>query len=183
MSDRWPKSTDVSEAGTLAQKEIACHQRRLRSSGRAPHSSRQTRSRPARRLFRKVTDNRGCQDPHEILEILGPSAVQEYLIEEIQKSIACRCNHSDKHLEVIISRMLSRFALPIPVTRISFGATKSTVSLLWMRTISLPKKAESRPKGNRSFWNHRFSRDGQLHFGCFLRETTRVLTNAATLVS
>ena len=77
--------------------------------------------------------------------------------------------------------MLFKFALPIPVTRISF-MTKSTVSLLWMRTISLPKKAESRPKGNRSFWESpRLRSRRTVYFGCLLSGNDAVLTNAATL--
>ena len=52
----------------------------------------------------------GAKDPHEILEILGLSAVQEYLIEEIQKVYRLQgVTINDKHLEVIISRMLLKF--------------------------------------------------------------------------
>ena len=54
----------------------------------------------------------GAKDPHEILEILGPSAVQEYLIEEIQKVYRLQgVTINDKHLEVIISRMLFKIRI------------------------------------------------------------------------
>ena len=45
----------------------------------------------------------GGADPHEILEILGPSAVQDYLIAEIQKVYRLQgVEINDKHIEVII---------------------------------------------------------------------------------
>ena len=57
----------------------------------------------------------GAKDPHEILEILGPSAVQEYLIEEIQKVYRLQgVTINDKHLEVIISRMLFKVRITDP---------------------------------------------------------------------
>ena len=57
----------------------------------------------------------GSKDPHEILEILGPSAVQEYLIEEIQKVYRLQgVTINDKHLEVIISRMLYKVRVTEP---------------------------------------------------------------------
>ncbi len=57
----------------------------------------------------------GSKDPHEILEILGPAAVQEYLIEEIQKVYRLQgVTINDKHLEVIISRMLYKVRITEP---------------------------------------------------------------------
>jgi DNA-directed RNA polymerase subunit beta' len=51
----------------------------------------------------------GSADPHEILEILGPSALQEYLISEIQKVYRLQgVVINDKHIEVIVSRMLRK---------------------------------------------------------------------------
>ena len=58
---------------------------------------------------------KATKDPHEILEILGPSAVQEYLIEEIQKVYRLQgVTINDKHLEVIISRMLFKVRITDP---------------------------------------------------------------------
>ena len=46
----------------------------------------------------------GAADPHEILDILGPSAVYEYLLREIQKVYRAQgVTINDKHIEVIIS--------------------------------------------------------------------------------
>ncbi len=51
----------------------------------------------------------GAADPHEVLEILGANAVQEYLLSEIQKVYRLQgVTINDKHIEVIISRMLRK---------------------------------------------------------------------------
>jgi len=51
----------------------------------------------------------GALNPHEILEIMGADAVQEYLAEEIQKVYRSQgVTIHDKHIEVIIRQMLSR---------------------------------------------------------------------------
>ena len=57
----------------------------------------------------------GGQDPHEILEILGPSAVQDYLIAEIQKVYRLQgVEINDKHIEVIIAQMLKKIRITDP---------------------------------------------------------------------
>ncbi|HCJ12566.1 MAG TPA: DNA-directed RNA polymerase subunit beta' [Opitutae bacterium] len=57
----------------------------------------------------------GAADPHEILDILGPNAVQEYLISEIQKVYRLQgVVINDKHIEVIVSRMLRKVRVTDP---------------------------------------------------------------------
>jgi DNA-directed RNA polymerase subunit beta' len=57
----------------------------------------------------------GPADPHEILEILGPSAVQEYLLAEIQKVYRVQgVTINDKHIEIIIARMLRKVRVSDP---------------------------------------------------------------------
>ena len=57
----------------------------------------------------------GSADPHEILEILGPKTVQEYLLTEIQKVYRLQgVPISDKHIEIIISRMLRKVRVTDP---------------------------------------------------------------------
>ena len=57
----------------------------------------------------------GGADPHEVLEILGPSAVQDYLISEIQKVYRLQgVVINDKHIEVIISQMLKKIRITDP---------------------------------------------------------------------
>jgi DNA-directed RNA polymerase subunit beta' len=57
----------------------------------------------------------GAADPHEILDILGPNAVQEYLLSEIQKVYRLQgVTINDKHIEVIISQMLRKVRITEP---------------------------------------------------------------------
>ena len=57
----------------------------------------------------------GAADPHEILEILGPNTVQEYLLSEIQKVYRLQgVTINDKHIEVIISQMLRKVRITEP---------------------------------------------------------------------
>jgi DNA-directed RNA polymerase subunit beta' len=57
----------------------------------------------------------GAADPHEILDILGPSAVQEYLLSEIQKVYRLQgVTINDKHIELIISQMLRKVRITEP---------------------------------------------------------------------
>jgi DNA-directed RNA polymerase subunit beta' len=57
----------------------------------------------------------GAADPHEILEILGPNAVQEYLLSEIQKVYRLQgVTINDKHIELIISQMLRKVRITEP---------------------------------------------------------------------
>ena len=62
---------------------------------------------------------RGPIDPHDILRIMGKDAVQQYLIDEIQKVYRAQgVTIHDKHIAVIIRRMLSNVRI------ISSGDTK-----------------------------------------------------------
>ena len=57
----------------------------------------------------------GAADPHEILDILGPNAVQEYLLSEIQKVYRLQgVTINDKHIEVIVSQMLRKVRITEP---------------------------------------------------------------------
>ncbi|MDR2982348.1 MAG: DNA-directed RNA polymerase subunit beta' [Puniceicoccales bacterium] len=57
----------------------------------------------------------GAGDPHEILEILGNTAVQDYLITEIQKVYRLQgVTINDKHIEIIIARMLRKVRITEP---------------------------------------------------------------------
>jgi DNA-directed RNA polymerase subunit beta' len=62
------------------------------------------------RKGQNLTD--GAADPHEILEILGSNAVQEYLISEIQKVYRLQgVVINDKHIEVIVACMLRKMRI------------------------------------------------------------------------
>jgi len=57
----------------------------------------------------------GAPDPHEILDILGASACHEYLLGEIQKVYRLQgVSINDKHIELIISQMLKKVRITDP---------------------------------------------------------------------
>ena len=58
----------------------------------------------------KITD--GPTDPHDILKIKGPNAVQEYLVNEIQDVYRLQgVKINDKHIEVIVKQMLQKLQI------------------------------------------------------------------------
>jgi DNA-directed RNA polymerase subunit beta' len=57
----------------------------------------------------------GAIDPQDILRIMGREAVQQYLVDEVQKVYRSQgVNISDKHIEVIIRQMLRRVRIESP---------------------------------------------------------------------
>jgi DNA-directed RNA polymerase subunit beta' len=61
----------------------------------------------------QLTD--GSIDPQDILRIMGREAVQQYLIEEVQKVYRSQgVNINDKHIEIVIRQMLRRVRVESP---------------------------------------------------------------------
>ncbi|MGA2285200.1 MAG: DNA-directed RNA polymerase subunit beta' [Dehalococcoidia bacterium] len=61
----------------------------------------------------KLTD--GSLNPQDVLRIIGPEAVQSYLVEEVQKVYRSQgVNINDKHIEVIIRQMLRKVRVDTP---------------------------------------------------------------------
>ncbi len=61
----------------------------------------------------KITD--GPINPHDILKIKGPNAVQEYLVNEIQDVYRLQgVKINDKHIEVIVKQMLQKIRVEHP---------------------------------------------------------------------
>ena len=61
----------------------------------------------------QLTD--GAIDPQDILRIMGREAVQQYLIEEVQKVYRSQgVNINDKHIEIIVRQMLRRVRVESP---------------------------------------------------------------------
>ena len=51
-------------------------------------------------------------NPHDILKIKGLRAVQDYMIQEVQRVYRLQgVEINDKHIEVIVRQMLKKFAL------------------------------------------------------------------------
>ena len=65
------------------------------------------------RAGQQLTD--GSLDPQKILQILGPEAVQLYLVEEVQKVYRNQgVNINDKHIEVIVRQMMRKVIIDSP---------------------------------------------------------------------
>ncbi|RMD58283.1 MAG: DNA-directed RNA polymerase subunit beta', partial [Nitrospirae bacterium] len=57
----------------------------------------------------------GAVNPHDILNILGPQALQRYLVDEVQKVYRLQgVNMNDKHIEVIVKQMMKKVAIEDP---------------------------------------------------------------------
>ena len=128
----------------------------------------------------KLTE--GTIDPHELLRILGPRAVQVHLTQEVQEVYRSQgVQIHDKHIEIIIRQMLKR------VQVIDSGATEFLPGLLVDRA---QFEAENRrlvaeggePAAGRpvlmGITKASLATDSWLSAASF-QETTRVLTDAA----
>ena len=126
----------------------------------------------------------GAKDPHEILEILGPSAVQEYLIEEIQKVYRLQgVTIDDKHLEVIISRMLFKIRITDPGDADFFWGDQVDRFAFMDANEEISEKGGKPAEGEPillGITKASLETDSFISAASF-QETTRVLTNAATL--
>ena len=57
----------------------------------------------------------GSASPHDILDILGPEAVENYLIKEVQRVYRLQgVDISDKHIEVIVRQMMRKIRIDDP---------------------------------------------------------------------
>ena len=126
----------------------------------------------------------GSADPHEILAVLGVHALQEYLLSEIQKVYRLQgVVINDKHLEVIIARMLSKVRVVDPGdTEYFWGEQVDRFDFLEMNEKILEaggKPAEGEPV-LLGITKASLETDSFISAASF-QETTRVLTEAATL--
>lgn len=128
----------------------------------------------------------GSADPHEVLEILGLQAVQEYLISEIQKVYHLQgVSIDDKHLEIIIARTLRKVRITDPGdgdADLLWGSKIDKEAFLAMNERILDmggKPAEAEPV-LLGLTKASLETDSFISAASF-QETTRVLTAAATL--
>ncbi len=126
----------------------------------------------------------GPADPHEILSIMGVHAIQEYLLAEIQKVYRLQgVVINDKHLELIISRMLGKVRIVDPgdseyfwgeqIDRFDFLEANDKI----IQAGGQPAEAEPILLGITKASLETSSFISAASF----QETTRVLTEAATL--
>ena len=128
----------------------------------------------------QLTD--GSINPHDILRILGKEAVQQYLVDEVQKVYRSQgVNINDKHIEVIVHQMLTKVRID------SAGDTDLVPDELVDRFAYEDTNAKVLAEGGEPATAHTvllgitrasLSTDSWLAAASF-QETTRILTEAA----
>ncbi|MEJ6603109.1 MAG: DNA-directed RNA polymerase subunit beta' [Opitutaceae bacterium] len=126
----------------------------------------------------------GSADPHEILEILGPSALYDFLISQVQEVYRLQgVTINDKHIEIIIRQMLRKIRITDPgdseyfwseqIDRSSFLAENQRIE----EAGGKPAEAEPILLG---ITKASLETESFISAASF-QETTRVLTDASTL--
>ncbi len=128
----------------------------------------------------QLTD--GSINPHDILRILGKGAVQQYLVDEVQKVYRTQgVNINDKHIEVITHQMLTKVRID------SAGDTDLVPDELVDKNLYEDTNAKVLAEGGEPATAHTvllgitrasLSTDSWLAAASF-QETTRILTEAA----
>jgi len=128
----------------------------------------------------QLTD--GSINPHDILRILGKGAVQQYLVDEVQKVYRSQgVNINDKHIEVITHQMLTKVRID------SAGDTDLVPDELVDKYVYEDTNAKILAEGGEPATAHTvllgitrasLSTDSWLAAASF-QETTRILTEAA----
>ncbi|WP_438481488.1 DNA-directed RNA polymerase subunit beta' [Oleiharenicola lentus] len=126
----------------------------------------------------------GSADPHEILEILGPTALYEFLIGQVQEVYRLQgVSINDKHIEVIIRQMLRKVRISDPgdtewfwgeqIDRVAFLRENKRIEAAGGK----PAEAEPILLG---ITKASLETESFISAASF-QETTRVLTDASTL--
>ena len=126
----------------------------------------------------------GAADPHEILEILGPAALYEFLIGQVQEVYRLQgVTINDKHIEIIIRQMLRKVRITDPGDSEYFWGEQvdRAVFLTENRRIDAAggKPAEAEPI-LLGITKASLETESFISAASF-QETTRVLTDASTL--
>jgi len=126
----------------------------------------------------------GSADPHEILEILGPSALYEFLIGQVQEVYRLQgVTINDKHIEIIIRQMLRKVRISDPGDSEYFWGEQvdRAAFLLDNKRIEAAggKPAEAEPI-LLGITKASLETESFISAASF-QETTRVLTDASTL--
>ncbi|MBQ7446172.1 MAG: DNA-directed RNA polymerase subunit beta' [Clostridia bacterium] len=124
----------------------------------------------------------GAKDPHDVMRILGISAVENYIIEEVQKvynSQGVKIN--DRHLEIIVRQMLRKVKITdAGDTELIAGNTIDNAAFLDINA-KAEKEGKNPAKGERlllGITKAVIASDSFLSAASF-QETTKVLTEAA----
>src|SRR6188768_732867 len=126
----------------------------------------------------------GAADPHEILEILGPSALYDFLISQVQEVYRLQgVTINDKHIEIIIRQMLRKVRITDPGDTENFWgeqvdrATFLSENKRMEEAGGKPAEAEPILLG---ITKASLETESFISAASF-QETTRVLTDASTL--
>ena len=133
-----------------------------------------------------ITD--GSVNPHDILDILGPDAVMNYLISEVQKTYRLQgVEINDKHIEVIVRQMMRKVKVDdAGDTGFMSGQTYDKNDVLYENEI-IKKRIAAGEEGLREatftqqllgITKAALATDSFMSAASF-QETTRVLTDAA----
>ncbi|HTB81875.1 MAG TPA: DNA-directed RNA polymerase subunit beta' [Opitutaceae bacterium] len=126
----------------------------------------------------------GSADPHEILEILGPAALYEFLIGQVQEVYRLQgVTINDKHIEIIIRQMLRKIRITDPGDSEYFWGEQVDRAAFLNENKRLDeaggKPAEAEPI-LLGITKASLETESFISAASF-QETTRVLTDAATL--
>lgn len=126
----------------------------------------------------------GAADPHEILEILGPSALYDFLISQVQEVYRLQgVTINDKHIEIIIRQMLRKVRITDPGDSEFFWGEQVDRSAFLMDNKRIEeaggKPAEAEPI-LLGITKASLETESFISAASF-QETTRVLTDASTL--
>ena len=134
----------------------------------------------------KITD--GAVNPHDILAILGPQAVQDYLISEVQSTYRLQgVDINDKHIEVIVRQMMKKVRVDEPGSTEFLGGQMYDKSEVLYANKQIEKRIEAGETDLKpAEWTQlllgitkaSLATDSFLSAASF-QETTRVLTDAA----
>ena len=134
----------------------------------------------------KITD--GSVNPHDILEIMGAKAVQDYLISEVQSTYRLQgVDINDKHIEVIVRQMLKKVRVDEPgSTDFMPGQMYNRNDVLYANKLIKERIANGEEGLKEATWTQlllgitkaSLATDSFLSAASF-QETTRVLTDAA----
>ena len=126
----------------------------------------------------------GAADPHEILEILGPAALYDFLISQVQEVYRLQgVTINDKHIEIIIRQMLRKVRITDPGDSEWFWGEQVDRGAFLRENQRLEeaggKPAEAEPI-LLGITKASLETESFISAASF-QETTRVLTDAATL--
>ena len=134
----------------------------------------------------KITE--GAVNPHDILAILGPDDVQNYLIQEVQKTYRMQgVEINDKHIEVIVRQMMKKVRIEEGGDTPFFPGTLAEKNDVLSANEEIRERIENGEEGLKEatysqlllgITKASLATDSFLSAASF-QETTRVLTDAA----